>query len=637
MKKITRTLITSILVLAMMLSLVTVASAEADYVWLEAESGTVSGTGFAEVNDGNASGGKGMQVFKSDTEETSVSYTFNIEEAGEYDIKILSLDSSVMHLTHYKVKLDDGQASGVPESSRAGVYNHYIGGSRIPAKWHDIAVTELEEGEHTITVIADSKRYFNDYIMTYFDAIAIAPAEWGWIPSGISRPRPPVRAEEVVISDRSITLRGGETYGLSAEVYPEDTAVKDVSWSSSNTNIATVSQDGVVTGISGGTAIITVTTVDGGYTDTCEVTVIAPKIISTLVKIADVTNTLQPGVSTNRGIVQIASAQAEGTVYEFEIPFTAPDDGEYEVYFAGSEHGVMHASSYSDYKVDGESKGSLSTQQHYEKKGIAEKADSTLDLYWYKLDELTLDTNEHTITFVFKNPRSLDGRYMFALEYLALVPKGTRLKLNSDNGAAGNLGEVLMSSVFIDETTTTEDLLLHMNAIDGSEVTWTSSNTDVIDEEGHVTQPGYYEEDAVVTLTANIPVTKMETNITAKKEFTITVPKKDEYSIKDFRVAYESGNEFGNGEADENLVATVRIANNTVEDRTAVLIMARYDKNGAMIDVATDAVSLTDELQTLSASMFIEEEFEGDKVEAFLWTDLGAKKLIDDSILIYEN
>lgn len=90
-------------------------------------------------------------------------------------------------------------------------------------------------------------------------------------------------------------------------------------------------------------------------------------------------------------------------------------------------------------------------------------------------------------------------------------------------------------------------------------------------------------------------------------------------------------------EADENLVATVRIANNTAEDRKAVLIMALYDKNGAMIDVATNSVSLTDELQPLSASMFIEEEFEGDKVEAFLWTDLGAKKLIDDSILIYEN
>lgn len=40
--------------------------------------------------------------------------------------------------------------------------------------------------------------------------------------------------------------------------------------------MATVSSSGLVTGVSVGNATITVTTVDGGYTDTCSVTVTQP-------------------------------------------------------------------------------------------------------------------------------------------------------------------------------------------------------------------------------------------------------------------------------------------------------------------------------------------------------------------------
>ncbi|MEJ5266164.1 MAG: Ig-like domain-containing protein, partial [Bacteroidales bacterium] len=48
---------------------------------------------------------------------------------------------------------------------------------------------------------------------------------------------------------------------------------KSVSWSSSNTSVATVSSSGVVTAVAAGSATITVTTVDGAKTATCAVTV----------------------------------------------------------------------------------------------------------------------------------------------------------------------------------------------------------------------------------------------------------------------------------------------------------------------------------------------------------------------------
>lgn len=48
---------------------------------------------------------------------------------------------------------------------------------------------------------------------------------------------------------------------------------ESLTWSSSDTNVASVTQEGVVTGINKGTAIITVATKDGKYKASCEVTV----------------------------------------------------------------------------------------------------------------------------------------------------------------------------------------------------------------------------------------------------------------------------------------------------------------------------------------------------------------------------
>jgi len=71
-----------------------------------------------------------------------------------------------------------------------------------------------------------------------------------------------------------LTLSIGETAQLTVIVTPNDATNQNVIWSSSDPDVATV-VDGLVTAVDEGTAIITVTTVDGGHTVTCEVTVTA--------------------------------------------------------------------------------------------------------------------------------------------------------------------------------------------------------------------------------------------------------------------------------------------------------------------------------------------------------------------------
>lgn len=69
----------------------------------------------------------------------------------------------------------------------------------------------------------------------------------------------------VSLNATSGTLAVGASTTLTATVFPADATNKAVSWKSSNTSVATVS-GGVVVAVSGGTATITATTVDGGFT-----------------------------------------------------------------------------------------------------------------------------------------------------------------------------------------------------------------------------------------------------------------------------------------------------------------------------------------------------------------------------------
>ena len=82
-----------------------------------------------------------------------------------------------------------------------------------------------------------------------------------------------VPVSDVTISDDKVSLSVGDSRTLTATVQPSDASDKKVSWSSSNPSVAIVTSAGKVTAVSAGTSIITVTTDDGGKTDTCTVTV----------------------------------------------------------------------------------------------------------------------------------------------------------------------------------------------------------------------------------------------------------------------------------------------------------------------------------------------------------------------------
>lgn len=82
----------------------------------------------------------------------------------------------------------------------------------------------------------------------------------------------PVQVTDVELDITQKALNVGDTFTLTATVKPDNATDKSVTWSSSNTSVATVDENGVVTAVSEGTATITATA-SNGVEASCTVTV----------------------------------------------------------------------------------------------------------------------------------------------------------------------------------------------------------------------------------------------------------------------------------------------------------------------------------------------------------------------------
>ena len=143
----------------------------------------------------------------------------------------------------------------------------------------------------------------------------------------------PTLVESVVLSSHDITAKTGQQIVLDATVLPENASNKEVSWDSSDNSVATV-EDGVVTTVSTGDAVITVTTQDGGFTDTCAVKVEEPDPVDIPVDSVsmgdaeitlkegeeyDLTATVSPGDATNQSVTWSSSVGEVASVSDGHV------------------------------------------------------------------------------------------------------------------------------------------------------------------------------------------------------------------------------------------------------------------------------------------------------------------------------
>jgi len=126
----------------------------------------------------------------------------------------------------------------------------------------------------------------------------------------------------VSLNTASTSVAVNQTYQLNATIAPSNATNQSVTWTSSNTAVATVSTSGLVTGKAAGTATITVKTVDGNKTATCLITVTSSNILVTGVTVAPTTVSIKAGNSSTLSAT-VAPSNATNTAVTWTSSNTA--------------------------------------------------------------------------------------------------------------------------------------------------------------------------------------------------------------------------------------------------------------------------------------------------------------------------
>ncbi|MBP3775822.1 MAG: leucine-rich repeat protein [Prevotella sp.] len=84
-----------------------------------------------------------------------------------------------------------------------------------------------------------------------------------------------IHVKELRMLDQELAVKMGEPRQLKYAVYPNNATNKNIKWSSSNKDVATVDSKGVVTGVAAGRAEITATTEDGGLVEKSQIIVVS--------------------------------------------------------------------------------------------------------------------------------------------------------------------------------------------------------------------------------------------------------------------------------------------------------------------------------------------------------------------------
>lgn len=232
----------------------------------EGSTGTVSGiTASGNVNTNSTNGNPGNSF--ANTSSSNTTFTFSGFDLSSFsglklvlDAKWASFPSTTNTFPSVTVKAYKNNvevfsdATTIAVNTKVTTYNEYT--INIAVDFDKIVLTSNPSEGKT------AKGAASTVYSLYMDNIKI-----------LGTPKSSdIKVTGVTLDNDKLNLKIGYNSTLTATVAPLDAANKNISWSSSNESVATV-EDGVVTAVSAGNAEITVTTEDGNYTATCDVTV----------------------------------------------------------------------------------------------------------------------------------------------------------------------------------------------------------------------------------------------------------------------------------------------------------------------------------------------------------------------------
>ena len=192
--------------------------------------------------------GTGTTTIKATAGGKSAECTVTVNAAATVHVTSVSLDKTNLELTEGETARLT--ATVLPSNATNKDVTWESSNTSVATVDANGEVTAVSAGTATITATADGKSATCTVTVTA-DTVPV---------TGVS------------LNKTSTSLYVGDTETLTATVQPGNASNQTVTWSTSDASVATV-ENGVVRATGRGTATITVTTVDGGFTTDCTVTV----------------------------------------------------------------------------------------------------------------------------------------------------------------------------------------------------------------------------------------------------------------------------------------------------------------------------------------------------------------------------
>ncbi len=303
----------------------------------------------------------------------------------------------------------------------------------------------------------------------------------------------------VSLSPAALDINVGEIAALTPVIIPSNATNQEVTWSAKNGLVSVT--DGKVLGVGEGEDIVTVTTVDGGYTATCTVTVTRPaKLVGTIYE--KVTSLQSLAVGDTVVLVCETDSVAAGKTLKTSGSSSYLDT--VHIRLAKNQ-----AAADSALQLVVGKNGSYYTLTTADKKTVGAHAVKYIDL------GSTTGTNDWTITFDAEGNASVKANLTAKvyLQYNASSPRftcydGKQTAVQIYKKTTQQTGEVHVENVYLDPTTLNirKGASAQLKAIiapataDNQKVTWTVAQSDIADvTDGLVTAKAVGETTVTVT------------------------------------------------------------------------------------------------------------------------------------------